>query len=447
MTFRQLFLNGFVWLWHLHSAKKFELTKTAQKIILEVATRPNGRPSGRRELLDTLAVGQTWRSLSYGSCGMNHMVHTCGLDRSKGLSTSPSGRAFPSTLSLPSTLRSRDRRAGRSAGQALQAWLTYRYNLSPKPPLHKMERGSGGEVLQTMDTFTKTDSLQIKKTISPKTKGSFKPYGLIGLIVIITAEILLFLKVKPVMIFFTPLVWTGYILFVDNLILKLQGESLIYNRRKEFFLMFPISVALWLIFEFYNIFLDNWHYINLPENIWIRLIGFTWSFATIWPAILETAELFRVLHIFDKIKIRERSISPKILRASIGFGAIFLIIPIAFPSRYLAVLVWLGFVLFLDPINYFFGTKSLFRDLEKGKLNNLFSLLLSGLTCGLLWEFWNYWALSKWIYTVPILGNIKIFEMPVVGYLGFLPFAVECYIMYNSIGLIFRHTRNRDEIA
>ncbi len=297
-----------------------------------------------------------------------------------------------------------------------------------------------------MDTFTKTDSLQIERTISPKRKDSFKLYGWIGLLIILTAELLLFLKVKPIMIFFTPLVWTGYILFVDNLILKLQGESIIYNRRKEFFLMLPISVALWLVFEFYNIFLDNWHYINLPK-LWIRLIGYTWSFATIWPAILETAELFRVLHIFDKIKIRERNISPKILKASIGLGAIMLIIPIVFPSRYLAAPVWLGFMFFLDPINYLFGTKSLFRDLEKGKLNILLSLLLSGMTCGLLWEFWNYWALSKWIYTVPILGNVKIFEMPVVGYLGFLPFAVECYVIYNSVVLILKYRTTRNNIT
>jgi hypothetical protein len=288
-----------------------------------------------------------------------------------------------------------------------------------------------------MDTLAKIDSLQVEKTISPARKGSFKPYGWVGFFTIITAEILLLFKAKPVMIFFTPLAWTGYILFVDNLILKLKGESLIYNRRKEFFLMLPISVALWLVFEFYNIFLDNWHYIGLPDKIWVRLVGYTWSFATIWPAILETAELFMVLHIFDKIKIRERSLSPKILRACIGFGFIFLIIPIVFPSRYLSVLVWLGFVFFLDPINYFFHTKSLFGDLEKGNLNILFSLLLSGLACGFLWEFWNYWAQAKWIYTVPILENIKIFEMPMIGYFGFLPFAVECYIMYNSVGLIF----------
>ena len=300
---------------------------------------------------------------------------------------------------------------------------------------------------QEKNTIAKIDSLSIKQTIPQKSKGSFKLYGLTGLLIIIAAELLLFLRVKLVMIFFTPLVWTGYILFVDNLILKLGGKSLIYNRRKEFFVMLPISVAFWLVFEFYNLFLDNWHYVNLPEKMWIRLIGYTWSFATIWPAILETAELFRVLHIFDKIKIRQRSVSPSLLRASIALGAIFLIIPIAFPSRYLAAPVWLGFILLLDPINYFCGEKSLFRDFERGKLNTLFSLLLSGLVCGLLWEFWNYWALSKWNYTVPILGDIKIFEMPVVGYLGFFPFAVECYVMYNSVGLVFRHARSRDRIA
>jgi len=57
-------------------------------------------------------------------------------------------------------------------------------------------------------------------------------------------------------------------------------------------------------------------------------------------------------------------------------------------------------------------------------------LLASGLVCGVLWEFWNYWAIAKWTYTVPFFGNVKIFEMPVLGFLGFPPFAVECWVMY-----------------
>ncbi|KPK87066.1 hypothetical protein AMJ80_12745 [bacterium SM23_31] len=60
----------------------------------------------------------------------------------------------------------------------------------------------------------------------------------------------------------------------------------------------------------------------------------------------------------------------------------------------------------------------------------MYRLLLTGLICGLLWEFWNYWAAVKWIYTVPYFPEYKFFEMPVAGYLGFPPFAVECYVIY-----------------
>ena len=47
-----------------------------------------------------------------------------------------------------------------------------------------------------------------------------------------------------------------------------------------------------------------------------------------------------------------------------------------------------------------------------------------------MWEFFNYWAISKWTYTVPYFGSVKIFEMPVLGFLGFPPFAVECWAIY-----------------
>ncbi|MGZ5435395.1 MAG: hypothetical protein ACXW3F_04990, partial [Pyrinomonadaceae bacterium] len=79
-----------------------------------------------------------------------------------------------------------------------------------------------------------------------------------------------------------------------------------------------------------------------------------------------------------------------------------------------------------------------------------FSLLSAGLVCGFLWEFWNYWALSKWTYTVPYFGDIKIFEMPVLGYLGFPPFAIECWAMYIFVRSLLnpgaRTAVNNDEI-
>ena len=99
-------------------------------------------------------------------------------------------------------------------------------------------------------------------------------------------------------------------------------------------------------------------------------------------------------------------------------------------ARYLAAPVWLGFILLLDPINAWLGGDSLTRDLQEGRTDRLTNLALSGALCGVLWEFWNYWAGAKWHYTVPIMEHVKIFEMPVPGYLGFPPFAIECFTMY-----------------
>ena len=85
----------------------------------------------------------------------------------------------------------------------------------------------------------------------------------------------------------------------------------------------------------------------------------------------------------------------------------------------------------LEPLNYRRGRPSWLADLASGDASRLFGLLASGVVCGVLWELWNYWAATRWTYAVPYLGGIKVFEMPVLGYLGFPPFALEAYAMYH----------------
>lgn len=269
----------------------------------------------------------------------------------------------------------------------------------------------------------------------------FTAFGWIGLIIIVIAETLLILDFETVKIFFTPIVWTGYILFIDALLNKLGGKSYLIHKSKAFFLMLPISLGCWLIFEAYNLHLRNWEYVNLPENMVIRIIGYVWSFITIFPGILLTSEVIDHLKIFERFKTKNFVISKRTLIFWLLIGASFLIVPLILPaiySKYLFALVWLGFVFLLDPINALLGEHSLFIDLRTGKINKLFSLFLSGVICGFLWEFWNYWATTKWIYILPFLQEPKIFEMPVVGFLGFLPFAVECYVMWIFIKFIIQ---------
>lgn len=274
----------------------------------------------------------------------------------------------------------------------------------------------------------------------------------------IAAEVLLFSGNLLVGHWFTPIVWTGYILFVDALLYKIKGRSPLMSDRLEFLVLAIISIAAWWLCEFYNAprFWNSdwelwWHYHNLEPNPYLRRFGYDWAFATIFPLQFLTAEVFR-LTIFKRfsnarvVKINRRPVL--ILLALMGAAAV--VWPLIYPSVWLAPVIWLSFILFLDPLNALRGWPSITGDLARGDWRRLCSLLLAGVVCGFLWEFFNYWALSKWTYTVPYFGDVKIFEMPVLGYLGFPPFAIECWAMYIFVRSLLspgaRAAVNNDEI-
>jgi hypothetical protein len=264
-----------------------------------------------------------------------------------------------------------------------------------------------------------------------------KLYGYIGLAIIFVGEALLFAGNQFAGHWFTPIVWTGYILSTDALVFRFRGRSLITTDRIEFLIIVIVSIACWWLFEFYNAprFWRSdlelwWHYHNLEPNPYLRRFGYDWAFGTIFPAMFLTAQLLTVT-VFKKLRrFRPLHLSRPGLYLMIIVGASGAIAPLVFFSVWLAPVIWVAFIFLVDPINYLRGWPSIIGDLQQGSCRRLFSLLSAGGICGILWEFWNYWALSKWTYTVPYLGNVKIFEMPVLGYLGFPPFAVECWVMY-----------------
>jgi len=124
-------------------------------------------------------------------------------------------------------------------------------------------------------------------------------------------------------------------------------------------------------------------------------------------------------------------------------GIICLILPFVFP-RYFFILIWLSLTLVLDPINNFFRRKSALAHIAVGDWR-FFVLPLAGLCCGFLWEMWNFYALPKWYYTISFVGFWKIFEMPLLGYAGYLPFALELFAMYQFVLVLLR--RKEDYLA
>jgi hypothetical protein len=259
----------------------------------------------------------------------------------------------------------------------------------------------------------------------------FPPHGWLGIVTLAAAEWLMFRDVEPVATYFTPVAWSAYILIADAAVLAITGRSRLNDAPLTLARMALLSIPLWLIFEAYNLRLHNWTYVGVPIGWPGALFGYAWSFATITPAIFETSDLVQAL--LPTMPSEPRKVSAVAERAMIACGAACLIVPLVLPQRaaaHLFALVWIGFVLLLDPLNRRLGLPSFLGDFSEGFSRRFYGFLLSGWICGWFWEFWNNWAAAKWHYTFPMFQQRKVFEMPALGYLGFLPFALECFTMY-----------------
>ena len=277
-------------------------------------------------------------------------------------------------------------------------------------------------------------------------------HGWAGLGVIGAAEALLVAGEPTVGRWFTPIVWTGYVLFIDAVAARFTGRSYLTTDRVEGLLVAVASIACWWLFELYNaprfwrggVDAEGlwWRYHGLEPNLFLRRVGYDWSFATIFPAMFLTAAVLRAT-IFRRARVRPWRLAPRALGLAVAVGAISAAVPLVVVSTWLVPLVWIGWILMLEPLNFRRGRPSWLADLAGGDASRLLGLLGSGAICGLLWELWNYWAATRWTYAVPYLGDIKIFEMPVLGYLGFPPFVLEAYAMYQWLrGLLDRSAPN-----
>ena len=128
---------------------------------------------------------------------------------------------------------------------------------------------------------------------SSRRRAPYPAYGWLGIACLAGAEWLMFRGIEPVATFFTPVAWSAYILIVDAAVFSVTGRSRLRTAPLALLRMAALSIPLWLIFEAYNLRLRNWTYDGVPDFWPAGMIGYAWSFATITPAIFETADLIQ----------------------------------------------------------------------------------------------------------------------------------------------------------
>jgi len=242
---------------------------------------------------------------------------------------------------------------------------------------------------------------------------------------------------------FFPL-WLGYCLTVDGLVASRKGTSLLIRSKTRYIGLFLVSVVGWWIFELLNWRTQNWSYLGIEAftRLEFALLA-SLSFSTVVPAVFGTAELVRTFKWVQELKPGWVIASSK---RNVWFffllGWSMLALMLAWP-RYFFPFMWLSVFFILEPINLWLGNPTLAASAAKGDWRPMISLWFGGLICGFFWELWNFYSFPKWVYFVPFVDFAHIFEMPLLGYGGYLPFAMELFALYNFVlGLFGKQGRS-----
>ena len=243
---------------------------------------------------------------------------------------------------------------------------------------------------------------------------------------------------------FFPL-WFGYCLVIDALVFTRKGHSLMTRSPAAYAGLFFVSAPAWWLFEVINWRTQNWFYVGEQyfSGIEYFLLS-SLSFSTVMPAVFGTAELagtFRwIKAIRHGIKVPLNPSTPVTLFV---LGGMMLALTLILP-RYFFPFVWMSVYLIIEALNIRLGNRSLLQDVSVGDWRPVFALCTGCLICGFFWEMWNYYSYPKWIYRVPFVDFMHIFEMPMLGYLGYLPFSLELFALYHLVRGLFRSPQDQN---
>jgi hypothetical protein len=264
-------------------------------------------------------------------------------------------------------------------------------------------------------------------------RARYPAHGWVGLLLIAICWPLNWTVKGTTAYLFFPL-WLGYVLVVDALVTMRTGCSIWTRSRKEFALLFVASSPVWWLFEIINQRTANWEYLGTSHFTTVEYyLLCTISFSTVMPAIFETAELAGTLRWIGRFADGPRIQKGGTLDAGIFLGGTaMLMLTLAWP-KYCYPLVWTSLVLILDPVNRWLGREHFLEYLECGDWRPIVSLSIGALICGFFWEMWNSYSWPKWVYHTPGTQFLHIFEMPLIGYGGYVPFALELFELRNIL--------------
>jgi hypothetical protein len=276
----------------------------------------------------------------------------------------------------------------------------------------------------------------------------FRPFPVWGWLGLLLGLVSWFLNwvwlswLRPVQMFlFFPL-WLGYIIVVNALAYRRTGRCMLRDRTGYFIMLFVASSIFWWFFEYLNRFVENWYYVGHGVKTPLKYLALgSLHFSTVLPAVLGTYQLLESiprigagLDDFLRIRVtRPRALAGAALAISaLGLMLLSILPDLLFP------LLWVSPLVVITTIQTLGGQKNIFTPVRHGRWRHIYLLAMSALICGFFWEMWNSLSMAKWIYSVPFVERFRVFEMPILGFAGYLPFGLECAVVADFVGGFWR---------
>lgn len=240
---------------------------------------------------------------------------------------------------------------------------------------------------------------------------------------------------------FTPL-WLGYVVTMNALALRRSGEALLSHRPGLLLALFPASALFWWLFEHLNRFVGNWYYTGIAAaSDWDYFLQGTLPFSSVLPAVASTWVWLRTYPRFEAMGTS----MPKIRLAlpaglSIALGVVALAGIGVWPQALFSFL-WLAPPAVLLGLQKLLLGETLLAPLARGDWRPLLQPAAAALACGFFWELWNWGSLAQWHYAIPYVQRFHVFEMPLLGYAGYLPFGLECAVAMDLVARMLDPSR------
>jgi hypothetical protein len=241
---------------------------------------------------------------------------------------------------------------------------------------------------------------------------------------------------------FFPL-WLGYIFFVNGLSQVVFGRSLLTAMGRSFIWLFLFSIPMWWFFELMNSIVHNWHYVfAYPITALHYNIQASIDFSTVIPAVLSTAFFLCLVMTGHQASFDKRPFPGEGVAAlEFGAGCTCFALLMLFPNEGFP-LVWIAPLLVLDAVARVTHVPNVISALAaRGNYLPIVAVAAATLITGFFWECWNFYSSPKWVYTIPYVGFWKVFEMPILGYLGY-PFFGLIIFSYTAICLWLMRKRD-----